>query len=246
MPNIKFKILILFYFSAVGFLTAAEMEPIKESLEIADSLFMEKKYTESFEIYSSIFDSGKKYSPSMLLKMAYIREGLGDFSMALYYLDYYYQKTADKSVLSKMHDLAASHRLSGYDYSDLEFLISVWQKYRTYILLGLSILVLILTFLLFRAGRKSIYFTGLSFSIFLFLCLLIYLVNFRIASGRGILIQSSNYIMKDPSSGAGLVEVTGKGHRVKVYGKEDAWYEIEWEGNVAWVKEGNLILTRQI
>jgi hypothetical protein len=52
----------------------------------------------------------------MLLKMAFVKEGLGDYSNALYYLNLYYLKTYDKKVLKKMENLAERyHKLEGYE-----------------------------------------------------------------------------------------------------------------------------------
>ena len=42
----------------------------------------------------------------MLLKMAYIQEGLNHVGQALYYLNLYYLASKDKSVLGKMEELA--------------------------------------------------------------------------------------------------------------------------------------------
>jgi len=44
---------------------------------IADSLFNQRSYKEAMEIYEVNFESGI-YSTSMLLKMAFIAEGIGD------------------------------------------------------------------------------------------------------------------------------------------------------------------------
>ena len=46
--------------------------------------------------------------------------------------------------------------------------------------------------------------------------------------------------MDAPSSGADLVRIIDKGHRVKVIDKKDVWVEIEWEGNIAYIRENNI------
>jgi uncharacterized protein YgiM (DUF1202 family) len=66
----------------------------------ADSLFEQKKYTESFDLYEQILDEEQLASPKMLLKMAFIKEGLGDYSRALYFLNVYYQKVILINVLN--------------------------------------------------------------------------------------------------------------------------------------------------
>src|ERR1041385_2293304 len=67
-------------------------------LKMADSLYLKKQYTQSLELYREIFDQ-HSYSPAMLLKMAYIEEGLGQNPMALYYINLYYEITHDPSAL---------------------------------------------------------------------------------------------------------------------------------------------------
>ena len=66
-----------------------------ETLAIADSLFEARKYTESFKIYQEIHGQNQG-SPSMLLKMAFIKEGLDDYPAALYYLNQYYLFTSNE------------------------------------------------------------------------------------------------------------------------------------------------------
>src|SRR5690349_20074349 len=69
-------------------------------LQHADSLFQQKRYTQSFEIYNKLFQS-RQYSPAMLLKMAYVQEGLNRISQSAYYLNLYYLATQDESALTK-------------------------------------------------------------------------------------------------------------------------------------------------
>ena len=52
----------------------------------ADSLYEKKQYTQSLEHYQAMLQKGE-YTPAMLLKMAYIEEGLGRVGQALYCLD---------------------------------------------------------------------------------------------------------------------------------------------------------------
>ena len=48
------------------------------------------------------------------------------------------------------------------------------------------------------------------------------------------------YVMNAPSSGAEVVYVSEKGHRVDVGKQQDVWTQIEWEGEPAFVRQGNL------
>ena len=108
-------------------------QSVSQELEIADSLFAKKKYTQSFDIYTGILENYESRSPSMLLKMAFIREGLGDYSTALYYLSQYYLLTSNKQVLKKMEEVAKDHDLKGYTYTDADFFLTYYYKYLTQI-----------------------------------------------------------------------------------------------------------------
>ncbi len=68
--------------------------------------------------------------PAMLIKMAYIKEGLGDYTSALLYLDGYYKHTANKRAIAKMSELASENSLDGYEYSDYTYMNSTVNKYR--------------------------------------------------------------------------------------------------------------------
>jgi len=244
MQNFISKIIVVILFFGYSMQVFAQ-NPLKESLHIADSLFQEKKYTESLEIYETIFESSKKYSPSMLLKMAFIKEGLGDFSMALFYLDYYYQKTANKRVLTKMDELAEQNSLTGYEYSDFDLMVSYWHKYHLEIIVGLVLICLMLLSYFSFSKHKGTSTPSALLLLILFMGVTAFMINFGLDRPRGILISESTYIMKDPSSASDLVEIAGKGHKVRISGKEDVWYKIEWNDEIAWVREGNLILTHQ-
>jgi len=80
-------------------------QPESDVLNKADSLFTAHKFTQSFELFDSIYRH-KKASPAMLLKMAYIKEGLGDFTLAQYYLNEYYLATNNDLALTKMEKLS--------------------------------------------------------------------------------------------------------------------------------------------
>ena len=69
-------------------------------LKTADSLFITKKYTQSLDHYEQILKQGQ-YTPAMLLKMAYVHEGLNEIGSAMYYLNLYHIATNDKMVLWK-------------------------------------------------------------------------------------------------------------------------------------------------
>jgi hypothetical protein len=243
MQNPIHKILFLFLICLFFNLQTSIAQADTESLRIADSLFQKKKYTESFAIYNEMLETGNKYSPSMLLKMAYIKEGLGSYTEALYYLNLYHKETNNKQALYKINELAQKYNLIGYETSDLDIFQSYFSKYLPYtifILLGFAGLLTCFTFYLRKyKNQKSLYpaFIQLGLLIALFI-----ISNYNISPKRGMIISSNAYIMNGPSSGAGILEIVGQGHKVKVIDHQDVWTKIEWQDNIGYIKGKNLKL----
>ncbi len=213
----------------------------KDKLILADSLFAQKKYTQSFELYSEIQNSDHKASASMLLKMAFIKEGLGDYTQALYYLNLYYLQTYNQRALKKMENLADRHQLLGYNYDDVEFFLNLYHQYQIQIdLVVVSLVVLFFSIMLYqkRNNRMQSSFPGMVYVTLLLVLLLIN--NFARESSLAIVTASDVYLMKGPSSGADVVDVVSQGHRVEVLGKEDIWVKILWNGREAFIKSFDL------
>ena len=210
---------------------------------MADSLFTEQQFTQSFALYDSIYQHQKEASPSMLLKMAYIKEGLGDITTAQYYLNEYYLATSNEQALQKMEDLANSNDLTGYQHNDITFFFNLYYKNYNWLVIGLIFICLIL-FGNIVYQKKKYHSSPMVNGFFLVLLLgsLFVLANFGKDYNRGVIIKNNTFIMAAPSSGADLIDVTTKGHKVVVEGKKDVWYKIEWQGEEAFVKAKNVKL----
>ena len=233
-----FAIFLLLFLSVS---TTGICESAKERLAVADSLFAQKKYTQSFDLYDEIYSSYKMVTPAMLLKMAFVKEGLGDYPNALYYLNLYYLKTYDKKVLKKMENLAEENELQGYNYNDAVFFLNIYQNYQLQIdLLVISILLLLFGYIFYTRkskGKVSLFpaLTFISLLVGLFI-----VNNFYRENPRGIISASKVYLMEGPSSGSDVVDVVSFGHRVKILGKKDVWVKIAWQDDIAFIKDFNL------
>ncbi|MFW5762319.1 MAG: hypothetical protein ACOCXH_15195, partial [Cyclobacteriaceae bacterium] len=195
-------------------------ETEEQLLQRADSLFDQKKYTESYEIYQELFTQQELYSPGMLLKMAFIREGLGDYTHALYFLNLYYRQTASKAALRKMEDLADEHNLDGYEFNDIEFFLSIYHRhFSTIIYFLLAFALLWFAYMVYLRRRKNRKPIGWAVGFFIIMLGIVYLINFGDRYRKAIINNTDSFLMEDPSSAANLVEVIGKGHRVVVIGK---------------------------
>ena len=242
IQNLNFKNIVLIKLILILSLITVNAQDNARDLDVADSLFNERKYTQSFEIYDRIMKSENRTSPAMLLKMAYIKEGLGDYSNALYYLNLYYLQTHNKRALRKMEDVAKKYNLEGYKYTDVEFFMNVFYRYYSAIVYGLSGLVFILIgYMVYKKLRMKVN-PGFSlFYLFIVVGLLFYVVNFGKRYQKGIIISPDTYLMDGPSSGAKLIAIADMGHRVHVLGKDDVWVKVEWEGSTAYIKENNIL-----
>ena len=65
------------------------------------------------EVYQLNYQLGI-YSPSMLLKMAFISEGIGDNENATLYLSKYYDLSPNPQTITKIKSLTGQSELIGY------------------------------------------------------------------------------------------------------------------------------------
>ncbi|MDH5367691.1 MAG: SH3 domain-containing protein [Cyclobacteriaceae bacterium] len=237
MQNILFKIITIIIISLFSNVENAISQDLNYDLAIADSLFEKGKYTESYDIYNAILNTGEQFSAAMLLRMAYIKEGLGDHSNALYYLNRYYYKTSNKLALNKMEKLADAHELKGYSQKDKNILLHLFYKNFNRIVFFLSVIAFILLGISIYSKLKlkqTPYWSSLVLTILL--CSIFYLVNFSRLDNRGIIIKQGAFIMSGPSSGANLIDSPQKGHKVKILDQEDVWLKIFWNGETGYIK----------
>ncbi len=244
MPNIKRIFLSIFFISFSAFFQGAYSQANTNELAEADSLFSEKKFTEALPIYEKIFFEEGLYSESMLLKLAFIYEGKGDFEQALYVLKYLEQKNNARYVSTKIKELAKKHQLVGYENSDLQALFKFFFNYQmeitsVFLFLGL----LNLSILAFRQ-KKSAQKVPIVQVIPSIVCLLIAIGIWHFASPtkQGIIITDHTILMEAPSAAAEVVELTNKGHLLQLKRKKDVWYETDWFGQTVYVKE-NMVKT---
>ena len=234
---------LVYIFLSLNFVWSISFSQSDQSLLTkADSLFARQQFTQSFELYDSVYNM-QEASPAMLLKMAYIKEGLNDITAAQYYLNEYYLVTKNEQALQKMEDLANANELSGYEHDDVTFFFSLYYQNYNWLVLGvIAVCLLLLGLLIFQKRRyKSTPWVN-SFFLVLLLAGLFILVNFGRDYNRGVITKKNTYIMAAPSSGADLIDVIAKGHKVVVEGEEDVWYKIEWQGEDAFVKAKNVKL----
>ncbi len=236
------KIFHLFIFLSTITFCPAYSQNYESKLVEADSLFSAQKYTHAVTLYQDILENSDHFSLQMLLKMALIKEALGDYTSALYYLNLYYKYNPNKAVLKKMEELAAKYKLTGYRYTDLEYFISLYNQYYYYIIF--FFLAFALNYYLYlvikKVKKRKLGLRPLLFTIILIIAF--YLANFDIIPPKGIISKSNTYLMSAASSASEPLAFVDKGHRVMILDKHDIWYRILWEDQYAYILQSNLVV----
>lgn len=242
MQSLFFKLSVFLLVFSFSIAKPAYSQTDKNRINQADSLFNQQEYTAAFAVYEQILQEEQLYSPRMLLKMAYIKEGLRDYTSAMYYLHLFYTKQPSRSVLKKMEELAQAHRLQGYEYSDLHFFKTQFSKHYMRILELLLIGAVVTATVMFISWRKGHRFTKtFKVGFFLYLLFLVYYVNFLSLGNDGIIRSNHVAIMSAPSAGAKWVATVSEGHKVPLKGEQDIWYEIRWKGQPAFIRKKNVL-----
>ncbi len=240
-----FKKLQAFLLLLVGAYTGSAQPATDALLRQADSLFAAQQFTQSFALYDSLYRHYNRISPAMLLKMAYIKEGLGDITLAEYYLNEYYLATHNDLAMQKMAKLADEYQLEGYEQNDLTFFFNLYYKnYDWLVLTMLAICLTLLAVVVYQKVKHRSVSVSAVIILLLFTAGLFLLVNFGRAYNRGVIVKNNTFIMAAPSAGADVLDVTGKGHKVIIKGREDVWYKIIWKDRTGYVKNTQVDLLK--
>jgi tetratricopeptide (TPR) repeat protein len=240
MKNIQtdvLKILLLFAVTFSG--SSVEAQVFTRQFAYADSLFKVKQYTQSLKIYEEVL-AARQYSPSMLLKMAYIHEGLGNVSQGLYYLNLYFQATGDHQTLLKMQELAVKNRLEGYENPESDQFYYQLNKYDYLISLVLAAAALLSLAWMYSQKRKNIKSIGSVVMMMIFLVLLAVQVNFPFKNSEIMITSGTTYLMSGPSAGAEVIAVVEAGHKLRKTNKKDVWLEVQWFDKPVYVKQNRV------
>ncbi|WP_317046463.1 SH3 domain-containing protein [Algoriphagus chordae] len=204
-------------------------------LKKADSLFNTRSYKEAMEIYDSSYQSGI-YSPAMLLKMAFITEGIGDNERATLYLSKYYDLSPNPQAITKIKSLTGQTSLQGYKVSDGRRFMIFLTEYQDYIVGLLAVFLVLSIITSWVTSRKS----GKSPTFWPTILLIILIFganNFLDGPHTGLVTSSPTFIVTEPSAGGELVDMVEPGHRVRIKSTKDIWYEVEWKDKKAYIKK---------
>lgn len=216
-------------------------QPNSPLLVRADSLFKQKRYIQSLELYQKLFED-HRYTPAMLLRMAYVEEGLNNVSRSAYYLNLYYLATQDEDALVKLEELAIKNRLEGYVTDEIDGLRSFYLTHRaliTYILLGVAILAMAI------ALTQRLVMKNRPVGEFVTLCIVTVLFMLHISQQsmweKAIIAKDNTYIMNGPSAGASVLAIVRDGHRVEILGKKDVWTKVKLGESEGYIRTSSLL-----
>ncbi|WP_235009901.1 SH3 domain-containing protein [Algoriphagus boritolerans] len=205
---------------------------------VADSLFAQRSYKEALEIYQANYQLGI-YSPAMLLKMAFITEGIGDKEMATLYLSKYYDLSPNPQTITKIKSLTGQSELVGYEVSDAMRFILFLVEFKEIIVGGLTVILIISLIFLWSKGEKlteaRFYWPSV-----LLITLIFVTNNFLKSQNAALVTKSPTLIVSKPSAGGEMVDLVEPGHRVKIRSSKDIWYEVEWKEKIAYIRKDNV------
>lgn len=204
-------------------------------IQSADSLFINKRFTQALQLYEQVY-SNSNYTPSMLLKMAYIHEGLGDIAKTQYFLQVYFLATNDHSVLDKSEEVAKKYGLEGYSITTWDRFRLLLIDYRTVIISVMMMVVLLfLGLVVYMSLRNQRLLAPIS-AVLATSIVLVFFLQLQRDGDFAILNQPNIYLMSGPSVGANVVEIVDAGHKVEVVETEDVWLKVIWQQQHAYVK----------
>lgn len=237
---LKIILSITLLFTALVFDCSAQNTNLK--LKKADSLFIAKLYTQSFELYNELFSS-HMYSSAMLLKMAFIQEGLGHLSQSLYYLNLYSNFTYTSQTEEKIKELADKNNLVGYTdtYSQEKLYHIIHENYFQISLALVATVIFLLGIIIFQRKKNQHRPIVAGIALVGFLSLLFWQLNLSEIKPSGIIEFSHTYLMEGPSSGSSVLAIVSEGHKLKIEGKYDVWLKVQWNGKDAFIKETSLL-----
>lgn len=237
MQNILRRIIVKLGVFFIGLLYTAGSQAADFSLVKADSLFAAKQYKEALVIYEHLLYEEDSYSPAMLLKMAFISEGMGDFGQSTKYLSKYYDYNPNPKVITKIKSLTNQTTLYGYEVSDqekfLKFLLDLKTEI-TALVVFLGILMLI--FALVFSKKRQVFFAPAA----IFLLLGFLTNNFLRSPEKAIITGSPTLIMDSPTAAGSLIRKVDVGHRVRIESSVDTWYEVTWNNRRAFIRKDKL------
>ncbi len=236
MPRLFLKLLLLFFLFFFQFTDSKAQNDVAKK---ADSLFSAKEYSESAKIYELIFRDDQVNKKNISLKLAFIYESLGDFPKAIFYLNNYYNLNPDDEVFEKMNKMALENKFTGFERSDLNFILVLYQQFYIYILYSVILIGIFILVILFRKKiynkkilRRHLLLVGL---FIIFLLVFINVPN----SYQSAIVNKKTFFREFPSSGSSIIGTIDKGNKINIFGEEDIWLKVLWNRKIVYIHKND-------
>lgn len=242
---VSLKKVTFFFFFLFAFSQPAEAQNVRQRVTEADSLFRIHSFRKAAAVYEDALASSPRISPAIYLKLAFLCEQRKDWLKEQYYLNLYYEQVPDERVLQRMNEIARTQNWKGYELDDFNLLVLLFKQYSGY-LIGVLLLLGAYVFVVLLSKRvKKQYIPFRHKAIFFFYWLGVALLVNLPGRYRQVIIRKPDTILRpDPSGGALPTEVVREGHRLKVLGKSDIWYQVLWDNRLAYVKSADVWVVR--
>lgn len=208
-------------------------------LKRADSLFALNKKNAAIVLYQEAFNQGYVH-PKGLLRLGSYHEDSGLLPLAFYYYSLEYQLSDDLSTLRHLEQLSERQGVSGYTITDIDFLLSLYQKSRYGIFAGLIALAFLMIWQLYRLKKRGERLSYRLLGLFAVLTLILWLNNFVPVPPRVILLEPV-YIMDSPSAGGNCVAILPPGNRLLTLSEQNHWVQVLWERERRWIRDTDLL-----
>ena len=235
----KLSLLLIFWALLSQLATAQKVTP---ELARADSAFVVGAYVPAYKLYRQVLRQQREASHRMLLRMAYVQEGLGHYPAALYYLSMAQARQPRLSTWRKMAALARDRRLTGYPETWREDLLLTFRRYYYLGLQGLLIGAVVGGILLLARRRTVARGWWTAYGVYLVL-IGVYL-NLLGTERAALVARPRAALMSGPSAGATWLTTATAGDRLIVQGQQDTWYRVQWQGQDAYIRVQDLLLVQ--
>lgn len=236
----KVNFLYLYFCLALSLQSFAQNELSSVDLkQAADSLFKAKNYTDAKLLYDDLYFTKKNSSNDLLLKLAFINEGLGEVAWTQYFLEKYVIKfPTDEQTHEKILNNAEKYELSGYTQTDLSSFINMISPYKISIISFLfsSLIIMLLISIILKKVVKFIP-VIIIFSILTVLCS--FLFQRTEEKTYGVIIKKS-LLMSEPSAAGDLVYKVTPGHKVQMLEEKDVWNKIRFQNKDCYILKSNI------
>ena len=231
----KVYILSFFFFISLIFNSFGNEDFSPQKLKNhADSLFQAKNYIDAKILYDDLYFSRNQVSDDLLLKLAYVNEGLKNYEWTLFFLEKYLKNYPDdEKTKGKIFRIAETQHLRGYNSSDLKIILQFLISNQLTILIVLFVIFIVFFMLNISKRNKFIV-------VVVFLALLVFgttQILSNESAKKSAIIIAPTLLMDAPSAAGNLINKINPGHKVKIVQTVDLWSKIIFDdGSECYIK----------